>query len=281
MIVEYVDWGKQSGLGIRILNPTDQTLNLSYYTIFTLHNGSVNGGTSDQLSGMLLPNESIIVGNGKYCDDCPNECLTLTINGVDGNDVVGIKKSITYIDMVGSLGTDTQLEIDGNSEGLHRNRVLRDSDNCIRYFNLAGSPNNSWPDQSNINVTNWSNINVPSWDDSSGCLVNSSFNFEMCDSTATPPLPPDTTTIPVVKNLITIPNIITPNGDDMNDEFIIAGTDTSLVILNIYNRWGKGVYQQIDYKNDWNGEGLNDGTYYYKIVINNLTQYKGWIEVKR
>lgn len=63
----------------------------------------------------------------------------------------------------------------------------------------------------------------------------------------------------------TIPNVITPNADGKNDLFEIRDLQES-VSLQIYNRWGKLVYSAADYQNNWAGEALSQGTYYYRIA---------------
>ena len=81
-----------------------------------------------------------------------------------------------------------------------------------------------------------------------------------------------------------IPNIITPNGDDINDKFRITGLGNN-TNLTIYNRWGMKVYEVLDYKNDWEGENLIDGVYYYKINTqrrgNMIETFKGWVQILR
>ncbi|SEW53852.1 T9SS type B sorting domain-containing protein [Chitinophaga arvensicola] len=84
---------------------------------------------------------------------------------------------------------------------------------------------------------------------------------------------------------IYIPNIITPNGDGKNDYFFIPGLDKFPgSSLFIYNRWGNSVYQSKDYSNKWDGNGLNEGTYYYILKLNTpqgTRDYKGWVEILR
>ena len=71
----------------------------------------------------------------------------------------------------------------------------------------------------------------------------------------------------IVNDSLTFPNIITPNGDGFNDNFVIKGLQDGAYPVNrlvIYNRWGKKVYDRNNYVNgDFKGEGLPDGVYYY------------------
>ncbi|SHH05041.1 conserved repeat domain-containing protein/gliding motility-associated C-terminal domain-containing protein [Pedobacter caeni] len=82
-----------------------------------------------------------------------------------------------------------------------------------------------------------------------------------------------------------IPNVITPNGDGKNDEFVIVGLEEfNSAELTVFNRWGNEVYRNGNYRNTWTGEGLNEGTYYYLIRLkkdSKLEVYKGWVLIKR
>ncbi len=87
-------------------------------------------------------------------------------------------------------------------------------------------------------------------------------------------------------NPLVIPNIFTPNGDNVNDTFFIPGLDTySDNELTIINRWGNHVYEKVNYKNDWAGDGLPEGTYYYllkvKNKLGNWDTYKGYLTLVR
>jgi gliding motility-associated-like protein len=68
---------------------------------------------------------------------------------------------------------------------------------------------------------------------------------------------------------IVIPNVITPNGDNVNDLFVIR----NLLLyshrkISIRNRWGKLVYQSNQYNNDWDAKNIPDGVYYGIVEIN-------------
>ncbi|MDX2302653.1 MAG: PKD domain-containing protein [Microscillaceae bacterium] len=70
-----------------------------------------------------------------------------------------------------------------------------------------------------------------------------------------------------------IPEGFSPNGDGVNDGFVIVGAENYQKIwLRIYNRWGNLVYENENYRNNWEGianrgnltgQSLPDGTYYY------------------
>ena len=61
-------------------------------------------------------------------------------------------------------------------------------------------------------------------------------------------------------------NIITPNGDGRNDIFVFDGLDDfPESTLRIYNRWGKKVYEASPYQNNWDGENLADGVYFWTL----------------
>jgi len=67
---------------------------------------------------------------------------------------------------------------------------------------------------------------------------------------------------------ITIPNVFTPNGDGINDYFVIDGLEQlSGNQLIVFNRWGKKVFESTDYKNDWDGNGASDGVYYFILTF--------------
>jgi gliding motility-associated-like protein len=87
---------------------------------------------------------------------------------------------------------------------------------------------------------------------------------------------------PETDNLF-IPNIITPNNDNKNDQFVIEGISNKGWALEIYNRWGSLVYSTDNYKNDWRGGGLPSGMYFYHLKHPNKAdkRYKGWLKILR
>ena len=93
---------------------------------------------------------------------------------------------------------------------------------------------------------------------------------------------------------IDAPQAFTPDGDGINDTFVIEGAETfpdnEIVI---FNRWGNVVYSTRNYQNDWRGtsnSGLNvdgdelpTGTYYYVFDTNGEKNetLKGYVYIQR
>jgi gliding motility-associated-like protein len=90
----------------------------------------------------------------------------------------------------------------------------------------------------------------------------------------------DTVTVLHENCTLIVPNVITPNGDGINDYFNVLGIDNGTWALNIYNRWGNLVYENADYANTWNGGDVTDGVYYYVITGgDNGDTYNGIVHV--
>jgi gliding motility-associated-like protein len=88
----------------------------------------------------------------------------------------------------------------------------------------------------------------------------------------------------IVDAVLEIPNVFTPNGDGANDflkfkNLEVLGSNN----LTIFNRWGKKIFEQDNYKNDWNGGGYNDGTYFFILSVPLATPniYKGYVQLMR
>ena len=76
------------------------------------------------------------------------------------------------------------------------------------------------------------------------------------------------------------PNLFTPNGDGKND-FLTIGTEVNNFELVIFNRWGDKVYQERSYQNDWDGDNLPAGAYYYILYSPDRSWCKGYVNISR
>jgi len=65
------------------------------------------------------------------------------------------------------------------------------------------------------------------------------------------------------------PNAFTPNGDEVNDEFLVQGKYVSSFNIQIFNRWGELMFESKDMNKSWdgkfNGQICPNGLYYYRI----------------
>ncbi len=83
-----------------------------------------------------------------------------------------------------------------------------------------------------------------------------------------------------------VPEGFSPNGDRVNDRFVIRNTTKQPVDLSVYNRWGTLVYQKEDYQNDWEGRSMQgrdlpDGTYFYQIQLGNGQKITRYVTISR
>ncbi len=87
----------------------------------------------------------------------------------------------------------------------------------------------------------------------------------------------------VPQNII-IPNVFSPNGDGINDQFKVNQSVPGHV--QIFNRWGQMLYRsEPDSLIQWNGrtnggDEVPEGSYYY-IVTTELKTYRGYVQVIR
>jgi gliding motility-associated-like protein len=99
-----------------------------------------------------------------------------------------------------------------------------------------------------------------------------------------------------------LPNAFSPNGDDLNENFVITGLgDTEESNLEVFNRWGTIVFRSTGtvYENNWDGHSnigsmvsigseLPNGTYYYIFEVKKNVEgkvvtrrYNGFVELRR
>ncbi|MGZ3862426.1 MAG: beta strand repeat-containing protein [Bacteroidia bacterium] len=90
--------------------------------------------------------------------------------------------------------------------------------------------------------------------------------------------------------IVIIPNIFTPNGDDINDVFSTTIHGAKKADGLIFNRWGQLVYSWDALNGNWDGVMINgndatDGTYFYLIKVTSnkdeVKQYNGPLTLVR
>ena len=86
-----------------------------------------------------------------------------------------------------------------------------------------------------------------------------------------------------------VPNVFTPeDSPGLNDTFmiqygdakVVAGADPPVQIaLQVYNRWGRLVYQSDDYKNNWAAKNVEGGVYFFEATLVGEHTCKSWVDI--
>ena len=81
---------------------------------------------------------------------------------------------------------------------------------------------------------------------------------------------------------LTIPNVFSPNGDGLNEVFEVENLlYFDNVRFQVFNRWGQEVYSDSSYRNNWNGAGLSEGTYFFLMDVPSLGKFRGELTLLR
>jgi gliding motility-associated-like protein len=154
------------------------------------------------------------------------------------------------------------------------------------YFYILESVKNGFLDElTNGDLVYFSNRNY--FGDDSLTYVICDTYCDYCDTTKVK--------IRVLREVLDIPNAFSPDGDGINDFFVIPDLNERYPNneMTIVNRWGDLVYSSKPYQNNWDGSSNNsklklsgnrvtDGTYFYHIKLgNDGEEVRGFIELKR
>ncbi|MBL0355745.1 MAG: gliding motility-associated C-terminal domain-containing protein [Chitinophagaceae bacterium] len=101
----------------------------------------------------------------------------------------------------------------------------------------------------------------------------------------------DEVTVTVLPYCIKVKNAFTPNGDGVNDTWMIYDQYDCLknIKVQVFNRYGSKVFESTNYRNDWKGtfggHSLPDATYYYVIdytlLSGRVLQVRGDVTILR
>lgn len=121
--------------------------------------------------------------------------------------------------------------------------------------------------------TNWIPANVPSGPESHG--VNNSIPDFLVRAIGPAPLTCRGALSEPTACEVVIPNIFTPNGDNKNEFFDLKNIEQyPNNTVQIFNRWGKEVYNEGGYNNStkkFDGKDLPDGVYFYIVDLGDGT----------
>lgn len=155
--------------------------------------------------------------------------------------------------------------------------VLNTAPSTAIQFLYVWSPSSVCPSQNCSSIDSLSpgtySVTVLAINSSSIAIDSVSFNYTIAASTE--------------PCLLTVFNGFTPNGDGINDNWVIENIENFPDNkVTIFNRWGNKVWDTKDYNNTsnfWNGQThtgtvLTSGTYFYVIEIDKGIK-KGWVEL--
>jgi len=77
-----------------------------------------------------------------------------------------------------------------------------------------------------------------------------------------------------------IPNLITANGDGVNEAFILPLPE-QISKIEIYDRWGSPVFENAGYINAWKPDDLVEGAYFFRLLYASGQGCSGWLRVVR
>lgn len=81
---------------------------------------------------------------------------------------------------------------------------------------------------------------------------------------------------------IIIPNVFSPNGDNVNEALVFENVQYYKNSLTIFNRWGNKIYEKENYTNNWRASGVPDGTYFYVLSVPETNkEYTGHVTILR
>ena len=115
------------------------------------------------------------------------------------------------------------------------------------------------------------------------------FEYKICSTTCTDVCTTAKVSVSVLGgDDCTVPTIITPNGDLINDRWEIpclVGSDFPNSVVIVFNQWGDEVFRASNYKNDWegtyNGQPLPTGTYYFIVNLGSDLKKNGFLIIER
>jgi gliding motility-associated-like protein len=243
--------------------------------------------TSDTVSVFEFPSPTITIsGNTSVC---LGDETTLQANSgfvvyqwSNGSDEATANLGLgTYsITVIDSLGCSASSEITVVSSSPTAGIAL--NSNFINLENSLNLQSTSSADLFPINTWNWtfgdgntSDVENPSHNYSA--VGNYIITLVITDALGCT----DTTFVEIeVLGAFVIPNVVTPNGDGVNDMFFIQNLDLSQAnTLVVFNRWGNVVFEVENYQNDWQPNNLVDGVYFYQFTLSQSETKQGFFHV--
>ena len=253
-------------------NPTmlaiDTSICIPNTILLTSSNTATSGSTfqwykdGNPISGevhtsYLVP--AITIASGSYTfRESNGACTFTTINNAD----------VTII--------ETPIVSAGNDTTVQKNSII------TLQGSVSGSTNYAWTPSTGL-----SNTTILKPD----ATITNTITYTLSAQDATGLCSAQSSVTIRVQSPLVIPNVITPNGDGVNDTWNIEQiNDFPNATFVIYNRWGNIVWQSTGNTVQWNGtnyrngELLADGTYFYIIDLHSTAYsepFTGYVQLMK
>ena len=282
-------WTPSAGLSnVNSASVIAAPLSNTNYTIFGINqSGTVICSQQVSYSVIVIPIANPIVSNSISL--CQGEKTTL--NAFGGNTIiwtptVGLNNNIGTA-VIASPTISTLYNVDVSNNGFCGSsktiyvqvnpnpKVKAGRDTTINvdqpmFLSATGTGTMTWIDGEEIACKDCPNSQV--FPTRNSCYVIETVNEFGCKAK-------DKMCIDVTRDFgIYIPNAFSPNGDGVNDEFLVFGYNISEFYIEIFDRWGEFIFNSKDITIGWKGTYKNkicqDGIYVYKISYKGLDGIK-------
>lgn len=264
-----------------------------------LNSSSVSGATSDVLS--IFPTTAVDDGNnynvlisGTCLPTLVSDSVSLSFNSCS-IDLAVVK---TTSSLTPKMGSEIVFTIEASNLGISNATLVEVSDILQSGYTYVSSTTSTGiysPITGIWNIGNFTDSTTETLTITALVMVNGNYINEAAivafenDSI----ISNNVSSVEPVPSDFFIPEGFSPNGDDINDLFVIRG------ILNfpsndfrVFNRWGVQIYQAIPYTNLWDGKSTSNlnvggdtlpvGTYFYVLDLKDGSEvYTGTIYLNR
>ena len=227
-------------------------VNVNSLPIVTVTSVSVCLGSGATLSATGASTYTWSNGQSGQQINVPGSSSSFTVTGIDGNGCSGIAVG-SVIAMPLPIAAFTPDIYGGQAPATIVFSNTSTGTTLSNYWNFANGDTSNQTNPSETYPTSGTYGVILTVTDSYGCSDTASATIIVTD----------------VPTVLVIPNVFSPNGDNINEVFTISGTGISTFNCKIYDRWGVFMYEWNDIKGGWdgknesNGKNVTDGTYYY------------------
>ena len=190
---------------------------------------------------------------------------------------------LTLADAAAIAAQDDAISTDFNTAASNVDLLSNDETASGVTFNILQQPSSGTLEASDNGIVTYTPNSNFSGEDS--------FIYEICSVECTDDCDEGTVSITVNQGVgsCDVPNTFTPNNDGANDTFIVPCLEIDRLNnkVQIFNRWGDIVFEQEDYRNNWdgtyNGNPLPPGVYFYCLFLdkNDSDPMQGYVTIVR